>query len=424
MRAYSSAEITRPLDGDESRAAGISPLANPMTDKNVCPTTAWSLTGLTRMGRVKQPTRWFAVCKPLTPRQSAGLKLLAFILPLAVWSLVSYCPYVWHPQVRVTDPGNSSFLAADMLIDKAPFAEENGRLVAEAKKPAIGSPANPIFIPAPHEVGRAMYTAFTTPPLRNGDMWLHQSLWHSIQIIFWGFAISCIIGVPLGVICGTYGLFSHMTEPFVDFIRYMPAPAFGALMVAIFGIDDAPKIAIIFIGTFFQLVLVVANTTRKVDVSLLEAAQTLGVRGRKLISKVVVPSILPHLYNDLRIMLGFAWTYLIVAELIGASSGISYFINQQGKYRHYENVYAGIIMIGVIGLATDQFLAFVAPRLFPWTAEGARVKRWNILLKIQRLVNAIGAKPTPRKLSKHAVPAPMPAEKAVPTTQEPDVRTA
>lgn len=329
---------------------------------------------------------WFAIRKPLAPRQELLLKLCAFILPVLVWCIVSYCPFVWHPMIRVSDAGESSFLAEEMLIERGPFAEENARLTSENKKPASGTRANPIFLPAPHEVGKAFYAAFTTPPQRRGDPWLHESIWHSIQVIFWGFVASAIVGVPLGVLCGTFSFFSKLTEPFVDFIRYMPAPVFGALAVAVLGIDDAPKIAIIFVGTFFQMVLVVSNTTRQLDASLLEAAQTLGAKGRRLITRVIVPGILPNLYNDMRILLGWAWTYLIVAELIGASSGISYFINQQGKYRHYENVYAGIIIIGLIGLATDQVLAWFAPRLFPWTAAGAKLKPSRFAPFIRRLI--------------------------------------
>ena len=176
-----------------------------------------------------------------------------------------------------------------------------------------------------------------------------------------------IRGDPVFVIlCGTFHFFARLTEPFVDFIRYMPAPAFGALVVAFVGINDAPKVAIIFVGTFFQMVLVVGNTTRLLETSLIEAAQTLGARRKQLILHVIVPGILPNLYRDLRILLGWAWTYLIVAELIGASSGISYFINQQAKYRNYDNVFAAIVMIGIIGLTTDQILGLIERFLFPW----------------------------------------------------------
>jgi NitT/TauT family transport system permease protein len=256
-----------------------------------------------------------------------------------------------------------------MRIRPPALAAENARLAAEGKAPAGGRPANPIFLPAPHEVFRALVTAFFTEPRRPGDAWLHESLWHSIQIIFWGFLLSAVLGVPLGILCGTFDFFSRLAEPFTDFIRYMPAPAFGALAVAVLGIADAPKIAIIFIGTYFQMVLVVAHTTRLLDVSLIEAAETLGANRRQLVVRVVVPGILPNLYNDLRILLGWAWTYLIVAELIGATSGISYFINQQGKYRNYDNVFAGIILIGIVGLLTDQILAYLARFLFPWQGK-------------------------------------------------------
>ena len=136
--------------------------------------------------------------------------------------------------------------------------------------------------------------------------------------------------------------------------------------MAILGIHDGPKIAIIVIGTFFQQVLVIANTTRKLDFGLLEAALTLGTKRLRLITRVVVPGILPDLYRDQRVLLGWAWTYLIVAELIGTSSGITFFITQQARYQHFDNVYAAIAMIGIIGLGIDLLLAWLGRHLFPW----------------------------------------------------------
>ncbi len=293
------------------------------------------------------------------------LSIAAFLLPLGLWSAVAYVPWLWHPLMRVTSAGDGSF-STDQLIEREAFATANATLVAAGQTPAIGERANPVFLPPPHAVARALITGFTTPPLRAGEPWLHQSLLHSVKLIAIGFSLAALIGVPLGILCGSFRFFSHLVEPFVDFIRYMPAPAFGALMVAVCGINDEPKIAIIVIASLFTTVLVVANTARLVDRSLLEAAQTLGATDRTLLTRVVVPAMLPQLYNDLRILLGAAWTALIVAELIGASSGISYFINQQGKYRNYANVFAGIILIGVLGLLTDQLLSFLGRRLFPW----------------------------------------------------------
>jgi NitT/TauT family transport system permease protein len=226
-----------------------------------------------------------------------------------------------------------------------------------------------------------LVTAFTTPPRLPTEPWLHESLWHSAQVIFWGFLLSSLLGVPIGILCGTFSAASKLQEPFIEFFRYLPAPAFGALAVAVLGIYDAPKIAIIFIGTFFQQVLDVANTTRKLDMGLIEAAQTLGASKRQLVFKVVVPGVVVDLYTDMRILLGWAWTYLIVAELVGTTSGITYFIQQQARYRNYDNVYAAIMLIGVIGLSCDLALGAIGRVLFPWKRE---VKPTSLFARLRR----------------------------------------
>ncbi len=299
-------------------------------------------------------------------RQRLLLTVGSFLLPLLVWCLVSYVPFVWHPKVEITVPGGVDYFQVGMLVDKAQFDDEFAYAKEQNLAPPAGVPANPIYLPAPHEVAKAFYTGFTQPPVQKDAPWLHQSLWHSIQIIFWGFVLSSIVGVPLGILAGTYVTLGRLSEPFIEFFRYLPAPAFGALAVAILGIYDGPKIAIIVIGTLFQQVLIIANTTRKLEATILEAAKTLGTRGARLVTRVVVPGILPDLYRDQRILLGWAWTYLIVAELIGTSSGITWYITQQARYQHFDNVYAAIMIIGIIGFGTDLLLARLGKRLFPW----------------------------------------------------------
>jgi NitT/TauT family transport system permease protein len=311
-------------------------------------------------------TRWFQILRPLTPRARLVLGFGAFALPLLLWSLVSYVPAIWHPQIMITDPGSVSYLDLGAHMPRADFDSEVTQARAERRAAPRGVPANPIYLPTPGQVLVAFYTSFRTPPATRDGQWLYQSLWHSIQIIFWGFVISSAIGVPLGVLCGAYSSIARLSEPFVEFFRYLPAPAFGALAVAILGIYDGPKIAVIVIGTFFQQVLIIANTTRKLDPALLEAALTLGTRNRQLLTRVVIPGILPDLYRDQRILLGWAWTYLIVAELIGTTSGITWFITQQARYQHFPSVYAAIAMIGILGLGTDMLLALLGRRLFPW----------------------------------------------------------
>ncbi len=314
----------------------------------------------------------FAARKTVSGNQRIVLSIMSFVIPLVIWALVSYVPFIWHPQVKITSPGDVSYLTEGMQLERDLFNKEVENMRQESKAAPEGIRVNPIYFPAPHEVGAALYKAFVTPPQRRNEQWLHESLWDSIQVIFWGFFISSLFGVPLGILAGTYDVFSKLFEPFIEFFRYLPAPAFGALAVAILGIHDAPKIAIIFIGTFFQQVLVISNTTRKLDPSLLEAAMTLGAKKLSLLFRVVVPGIITHLYKDLRILLGWAWTYLIVAELIGTSSGITWFITQQARYKNFENVYAAIMIIGFIGLTTDLFLAWLGRRIFPWEKGTAK----------------------------------------------------
>ena len=312
------------------------------------------------------PSPLLSVRRELNAKERLVFSLLSFLIPLAVWSLVSYVPFIWHPNVEITDPGSVAYFRPGQQVEQEVFDRESAKAKQEGKALPAGVPANPIYLPAPHQVAQAFYTAFTTEPQRRNEKWLHESLWDSIGVIFWGFVLSSLIGVPLGILAGTYAVISRLHEPFIEFFRYLPAPAFGALAVAILGIHEAPKIAIIFIGTFFQQVLVVANTTRKLDPALLEAAMTLGARRLPLLFKVVIPGIVTDLYKDMRILLGWAWTYLIVAELIGSSSGITWFITQQARYKNFDNVYAAILMIGIIGLSTDLLLAWLGKRIFPW----------------------------------------------------------
>lgn len=320
---------------------------------------------------VERFSSWKSPRTELDKGSKRFLVFTSFALPILLWCLVSYAPFIWHPQVEITQPGGVSYFREGTLVDKEVFALEVDKIlektpdIAQSELPQ-GIPSNPVYLPAPHEVVTAFYTAFTTPPKRSSEPWLHESLWHSIQVIAWGFFWAMLFGVPLGVLAGTYNAASHVIEPFTEFFRYLPAPAFGALAVAILGIYDAPKIAIIFIGTFFQMVLIVAATTRKFNIALIEASLTLGCKGGRMIRRVIMPGILPDLYRDMRILLGWAWTYLIVAELIGTSSGITWFITQQARYKNFDNVFAAILIIGIIGLVTDIILAQIGKRLFPW----------------------------------------------------------
>jgi NitT/TauT family transport system permease protein len=182
-----------------------------------------------------------------------------------------------------------------------------------------------------------------------------------------GFAIAAALALPLGVLMGTYKPIEAFFEPFVSFARYLPASAFIPLLILWAGIGEAQKLAVIFIGSFFQLVLMIAVTVSNTRRDLVEAAYTLGVSDRGLIRRVLIPGAAPEIAETLRMVLGWAWTYVIVAELIGSSSGIGHMIIDSQALLATGQIIFGIIVIGVIGLISDFLFKWGNRRLFPWS---------------------------------------------------------
>src|SRR5512144_73766 len=173
-----------------------------------------------------------------------------------------------------------------------------------------------------------------------------------------GFILAAALGVPLGIAMGAYKPIEAFFEPFVSFARYLPASAFIPLLILWAGIGELQKLLVIFIGSFFQLVLMVAVIVGNARTDLVEAAYTLGAKDTGIVRRVLLPGAAPDIAETLRLVLGWAWTYVIVAELIGSSSGIGHMITEQ--------IIFGIIVIGVIGLISDFCFKAANQRMFPW----------------------------------------------------------
>jgi len=156
-------------------------------------------------------------------------------------------------------------------------------------------------------------------------------------------------------------------EPFVSFARYLPASAFIPLLILWAGIGEAQKLLVIFIGVFFQIVLMVAVIVGSTRRELVEAAYTLGAGPRGIVQRVLLPNAAPQIAETLRLVLGWAWTYVIVAELIGASSGIGHMITDSQALLNTGQIIFGIIMIGLIGLVSDFAFKGANQKLFPWS---------------------------------------------------------
>lgn len=210
-----------------------------------------------------------------------------------------------------------------------------------------------------------------------GSVWDRTLLWWteddllqdagiSIYRVTAGWLLSAVIAMPIGLLIGTFRPVQALLEPLTDFIRYMPAVAFIPLVMLWIGIDEGSKVAIIFIGTFFQMILMVAEDVRRVPAAQIEAAQTMGANRAEIIRLVLLPSSKPALVDTLRITMGWAWTYLVVAELVAANSGLGYAILKAQRFLQTDKIFAGILLIGAIGLITDQLFRFAHRKAFPW----------------------------------------------------------
>ncbi|MGF7006570.1 ABC transporter permease [Aminobacter sp. BE322] len=188
----------------------------------------------------------------------------------------------------------------------------------------------------------------------------------SIYRVGVGFLLAALIAVPLGLLMGSFQLFRSMLEPCLAFMRYMPATAFIPLLVLWLGIDDAQKFSVIFVGTFFTLTLMVMVSTLSVPIALIESAMMLGASPARLVRKVILPAAKPAIFNDLRIVLGWAWTYIVIAEIVAASSGVGYVILKASRYMDTATIFVGIISIGLVGLTSDLLFIAAGRRLFPY----------------------------------------------------------
>jgi NitT/TauT family transport system permease protein len=222
---------------------------------------------------------------------------------------------------------------------------------------------DPLFLPGPGAVLRRFGRW-----LSDGDLLVDAGI--STFRVMAGFFASAVIALPLGLAIGAYRPVRAFFEPLLEFARYLPAVAFVPVVLLWTGIGEGSKITVIWIGTFFQMVIMLSEDVARVPMPQVEAARTLGAANREVVMLVLLRSAMPAMFDTLRITLGWAWTYLVVAELVAANSGLGYAILKAQRFLQTDRIFVGIIVIGLIGLGSDQLLRWAHRRLFPWA--GAR----------------------------------------------------
>jgi NitT/TauT family transport system permease protein len=218
---------------------------------------------------------------------------------------------------------------------------------------------NKLFLPEPQQIILVLI-----------DMLKSRELLHNIYVslirVALGFAIGAGMAIPLGLLMGWYRIFQGFVDPIIEFFRPIPPLAFIPLAILWFGIGEESKIFVIWLGTFFPILINVIAGIREVDPVLIKAAYTLGAKDRHIFFEVCLPASLPFILAGLRIGLATGWTCLVAAELIAARAGLGFMIADARRYFRTDIVMLGIVVIGVIGILLDRILRIIETKLTDW----------------------------------------------------------
>ncbi|MFU8813995.1 MAG: ABC transporter permease [Pseudomonadales bacterium] len=223
---------------------------------------------------------------------------------------------------------------------------------------ATSGVANPLF-PSPAGVVEALWSLFA-------ERGFHTDVLASLRRILISFALAAAIAVPLGVLMGAFPVVESSFNPLVSAFRYLPAPAFIPLLLMWLGTGDNQKIALLMLGVIWFLVTLVCDTVKQVSVDFIETSKTLGGSRRTVLWTVVVPSSLPGIVDVCRQMLAVSWTYLVIAEIVAATDGIGAMMMRARRFVHVEDIMAGILVIGMLGLLCDLAFRGLHWLLFPY----------------------------------------------------------
>lgn len=199
---------------------------------------------------------------------------------------------------------------------------------------------------------------------RSGDLWTDFEA--SISRVAIGYSISLAIGIVVGVTIGSFSSADAFLEPQIGFLRYIPASALTPLLLIWMGIDEAPKITLIVVGTVFYNILMIADVARAVPGTLIDAAYTVGARRWTVLRRVILPHSWPGIVDVARINLAAAWLMLVVAELLAAQEGLAFRIIRAQRFRRIDRMFALLLVFGVLGILSDMALRWLRRRSAPW----------------------------------------------------------
>ena len=221
---------------------------------------------------------------------------------------------------------------------------------------------NPLFMPPPQKVLAGLYTLIV-------EQNFLLDIGISILRIMASFFAACLIAIPLGILMGSFKRVEALVNPLVSAWRYLPAPSFIPLLLMWFGTGEGQKMALLFIGVLWFLITIIMDHVKSVRTELIETSVTLGGDRSQVLWTVVIPSSMPKIVVAMRQMLAVSWTYLVIAEIVAATTGIGAMMMRAKRFLHVDQIMAGIIVIGVLGLTFDYLFRLAHRRLFPYLDE-------------------------------------------------------
>jgi NitT/TauT family transport system permease protein len=229
---------------------------------------------------------------------------------------------------------------------------------------SYGGLAPPDFLPSPTETVRGTLQLFI-----EHDLW--GAILTSTRRILLAFLLASAVALPLGVLMGAFEPINRLFEPIVAPLRYMPISAFIPLLILWFGIYEKQKIAFLFLGVFVYLLPVVVSAIRAVPEELVQTARTLGASRAQVVWTVLLPPALPEIFDSFRVMNAISWTYVILAEAVNPEHGLGYMVELARTHQKASWSFAGLLVIGCIGLLTDVLIRMISGALFRWREKHA-----------------------------------------------------
>jgi NitT/TauT family transport system permease protein len=224
---------------------------------------------------------------------------------------------------------------------------------------------DPVFLPTPRAVADAALEVLAAEDLR-------LDFRASFVRVGAGFLLAAVLGIPIGLCMGGFKSCEALLQPLTEFVRYIPVPALIPILMVIFGIDELPKVMLIWAGTFFQLSLMVADEVRRVPYELVQVSYTLGASRSLALRLVLWRAAMPGIFDALRLCNGWAWTYLVVAELVAANEGMGFRVLKFSRFLQTPKIWVYLLLLGVIGLALDLLFRRLNRRLFHWADSTPR----------------------------------------------------